>query len=53
LLLVAIQLAAGYPFLLIVPVGLFLAVIGYLIWFSATKPKVEQSLNGNRRVAGG
>ena len=52
-LIVAIQVTAGYLFLLVIPVGVFLAVIGYLIWFNASKPKVELALEGNRRVAGG
>jgi hypothetical protein len=50
---VALQLAAGYVFLLVIPVGLFIAVLVYLAYFSSKKGQVEQSLEANRRVAGG
>jgi hypothetical protein len=50
---VALQFAAGYLFLLVIPVGLFIAVLVYLAWFSSKRGQVEQSLEANRRVAGG
>lgn len=50
---VALQLAAGYVFFLVIPVGLFVAVLVYLAYFSSKKGQVEQSLEANRRVAGG
>ena len=50
---VALQIAAGYVFLLVIPVGVFIAVLVYLAWFSSKKGQVEQSLEANRRVAGG
>jgi hypothetical protein len=49
---VTLQLLAGYVFLLVIPVGLALAVVVYLIWFSSVRGRVEQALEGNRRVAG-
>ena len=52
-LIVALQLAAGYVFLLVIPVCVFLGVVGYLVWFNANKSRVELALDGNRRVAGG
>ena len=52
-LTVALQFAAGYVFLLVIPVGLFLGVVVYLIWFHSKKGAVELSLEANRRVAGG
>jgi hypothetical protein len=51
-LTVALQFVAGYVFLLVIPVGLFIGVIGYLVWFSANKQAVEVALEANRRVAG-
>jgi hypothetical protein len=53
LVTVALQIAVGYVFMLVIPVGLFLGVVGYLAWFSANRPRVEQALEANRRVAGG
>jgi hypothetical protein len=50
---VALQIAAGYVFLLVIPVGLALGVLVYLAWFSTKKSQVEQALEANRRVAGG
>ena len=50
---IALQFVAGSVYVLVIPVGLFLGVVGYLIWFSANKGKVEAALEGNRRVAGG
>jgi len=52
-LTVALQFAAGYVFLLVIPVGLFVGVLVYLAWFSINKPQVELALEGNRRVPGG
>lgn len=53
LVTVALQIAVGYVFMLVIPVGLFLGVIGYIVWFNANRSRVEQSLEANRRVAGG
>src|SRR5215208_7741596 len=53
LLTVGLQFAVGNAFMLVIPVGLFLGLAGYLIWFSANRARVEQALEANRHVAGG
>lgn len=50
---VGLQFAVGNWFVLVVPVGAFLALIFYVARFSLERPRVEQSLAANRRVAGG
>ena len=52
LFLVVLQVAVGSVFALIIPVGFFLGVVVYLIWFFTHKDAVELSLQGNRRVIG-
>lgn len=49
---VALQFAVGNWFVLVVPVAAFLGLIGYVVRFALQRPKVEQSLAGNRQVAG-
>jgi hypothetical protein len=53
LFLVVLEVTVGYVFLLVIPVGLFVGVIVYLAWLKANRPRVEQALEANRRVAGG
>ena len=53
LLTIALQFAVGNWFVVFIPGGAFLGLIGYVVWFSLQKPRVEQALHANRQVAGG
>jgi hypothetical protein len=49
---VLLQIAVGNWFVIIVPLGAFLGLLGYLAFWAANKGKVQQSLEANRRVLG-
>jgi len=53
LFIVVLEVTVGYVFLLVIPVGLFLGVVVYLAWLKSNRPRVEQALEANRRVARG
>lgn len=52
MLTVALQIAVGNWFVVVIPVGAFIGLLCYIAWFSANKGRVEQSLAANRQVAG-
>jgi hypothetical protein len=51
-LLVLLQVTVGVVYALVVPVAIFIGLMGYLGWFAANRGRVEQSLAANRQVAG-
>jgi hypothetical protein len=51
-LAILLQVAVGNWFVVIVPVGVFLGLLGYLAFWAAHRGRVEQSLDANRRVLG-
>jgi hypothetical protein len=50
---ILLQITAGVVYVLVIPAGLFVGILGYLAFWSANKDRVRQSLEANRRVAGG
>jgi hypothetical protein len=51
-LAVLLQVAVGNWFVIFVPVGVFLGLLGYLAFWALNKGRVEQALEANRRVIG-
>jgi hypothetical protein len=51
-LAVVLQIAVGNWFVIVIPVGVFLAFLGYLAFWATSKGRVQQSLEANRRVIG-
>ena len=49
---VLLQIAVGNWFVIFIPLGVFLGLIGYLSFWALNKSKVQQSLEANRRVIG-
>ena len=49
---VVLQVAVGNWFVLIIPLGAFLGLLGYLAFWALNKDRVQQALEGNRRVIG-
>lgn len=51
-LTVVLQIAVGNWFVLFIPLGAFLALLGYLAFWASNKGRVQQALEANRRVIG-
>jgi hypothetical protein len=49
---ILLQVAVGNWFVVVIPLGVFLGLLGYLTFWSSNKGRVEQALEGNRRVIG-
>ena len=51
-LAVLLQIAVGNWFVVVVPVGVFVGLLGYLTYYAMNKGRVEQALAANRRALG-